>query len=70
MHKVSGVVMSSFINDVRAYLKRNSHLRFGQAVFNWMPKEWGEHLLLVDKDFFYELDEIKVLQTLWEEFVE
>lgn len=48
----------------------NKHYRFGQALWNLLPKEVREPFYMTDKDFFFWTDNTKVIDVFYENFVD
>ena len=46
------------------------HYRFGQALWNLMPSEVTDEFLLTEYDFFYWVDNARVVEVFYEHFVE
>lgn len=46
------------------------HYRFGQALWNLIPIDISSEYLSTDKDFFYWVDNTKVIDVFYQHFVE
>ena len=46
------------------------HYRFGQALWNLIPIDVSSEYLSTDKDFFYWVDNNKVIEVFYQHFVE
>lgn len=46
------------------------HYRFGQALWNLLPVEMTKELLGTTRDFFYWVDNARVVEVFYEHFVE
>ncbi len=60
----------TLVKNAREYADRFSYCRFGQALFNSLPKDIANTHEGKETDFFYWLDDEKVLECFYQHYVE
>lgn len=61
---------NKLINKANEEVRANKSYRFGQALWNSLPKELIEDEVGTDKDFFYLEDRSAILRAFYTNFVE
>ena len=70
MTKLTYAQAAKLVEQAEQESLQNRNYRFGQALWNLLPVDWAGHYLFTDKDFFYWKDNAKVIETLYEYFVD
>lgn len=60
----------TLVKNARQYVEKFSYCRFGQALFNSLPKDVANSHAGKEMDFFYWLDDEKVLECFYANYVE
>ena len=70
MSKLTYMQAAKLIQQASQESTENKHYRFGQALWNLLPKEVGAPFYMTDKDFFLWADNAKVMEVFYENFVD
>ena len=70
MSKLTHMQAAKLIQQASQESTENKHYRFGQALWNLLPKEVGAPFYMTDKDFFLWGDNAKVIEVFYENFVD
>lgn len=70
MTKLTHMQAAKLIQQASQESTENKHYRFGQALWNLLPEEVSKPFYMTDKDFFLWSDNAKVMEVLYENFVD
>lgn len=70
MSKLTHMQAAKLIQQASQESAENKHYRFGQALWNLLPKEVQEPFYMTEKDFFFWADNAKIVKVFYENFVD